>query len=108
LSSPARYPECEKLRAAAAESQKIGQFLDWLFGEKECVLAKWVNHEHDDECYDNGRRRAPTCGLEDNNDNLVVQRMGTEKLLAEYFGINMDVVEQERRAILEELRRANG
>jgi hypothetical protein len=80
------YPECEKMNAVQGDSQKIGAFLDWLQNDLGIVLAEYDNE--DDELY-----RA----------NYTI-----EKLLARYFDIDLDKVEQERRQMLEELRQANG
>jgi hypothetical protein len=79
------YPECEKMNAVQGDSQKIGAFLDWLQNDLGIVLAEYDNE--DDELY-----RA----------NYTI-----EKLLARYFDIDLDKVEQERRQMLEELRQAN-
>lgn len=80
--SPAtEYPECEKLKAVADESQKIGQFLDWLLGERNLELGQY-----------------------NDNDRLIAQPLNIAKLLAEYFNIDMDKVEKERQEILSSIR----
>lgn len=82
-------PECEKLAAVSEESNKIGSFLDWLFS-KDFVIA---GYEH------SGARW----------ETLVVVRefqggSGINRLLAKYYDIDLDKVEDERRALLEWLR----
>lgn len=88
-------PECEKLAAIADNSNPIGAFLDWLESTQQIVLCRW--EDNDDE---------------DTNDYLPHLLMPTEfrgsnginKLLALYFNIDLDKVEQERRALLEWLQ----
>ncbi len=75
-----KYPECEKLSAVTSKSRAIGEFLDWLEGEKQLVLAQWNN--------ENGR--------------LYGSRHNQEALLAEFFDIDLKEVEKERRAMLED------
>jgi hypothetical protein len=70
-------PECEKLSKVSEESNKIGDFLDWLIYEKQISLCQWnkvSNYLH--------------CGR------------SNEDLLAEYFDIDMDKVEKERDNLL--------
>lgn len=79
------YPECDKLAAVSEESQKIGAFLDWLRNEKGYVIC-----EENKDC-DSGQELAPIFS-------------NIESLLAEYFDINLNRVEKERREILANLR----
>jgi hypothetical protein len=78
-----KYPECDKIVANHEKSQVIGEFLDWLEEwhptEAEKVLARMK-----------GRREYFS---------------SKEKLLAEYFGIDLNKVEVERRALLESIRK---
>jgi hypothetical protein len=76
-----KHPECDKLLAVKERSQAIGEFLEWLTGEKGVVLATWF----------------PPGRLESGGYRI-------EKLLAEFFEIDLDKVEQEKRVMLEELR----
>ncbi len=68
-------PECEKLAKVAPQINKIGEFLDWLEGEKIYL-----------DMSDTGTYR------------------NTEQLLADFFEINLALVEKERRALLEHMR----
>jgi hypothetical protein len=79
------YPEHDKLHAVKDQSQAIGSFLDWLQNERKprTVLAI---HEWDEW--------VPT------NERI-------EALLAEYFEIDLKKLEEEKRAMLDELRKAN-
>jgi hypothetical protein len=94
-------PECEKLHDIAPYSQKVGEFIEWLRSEKGAVIA--THHEHSDECYDG---EYTNCGLR--KDELCIMHFSTEKLLAEFFGIDLDKVERERRALLEYLSQKGG
>jgi hypothetical protein len=78
-----RYPECEKLHVVKDESQSIGKFLEWLQG-KYTICEK---NEH-----------IPTHPL------YKPVRLDIEKELADYFGIDLDIVEKEKRQALEYLR----
>jgi len=76
-----KYPECEKMSAVREESQAIGQFLDWLCGEKEYEI----------------------CSYKD-GDILTPIRFSIENLLAEFFDIDLKKVEKEKHAMLVALR----
>lgn len=77
-------PELEKLRKLKEFSQKCGEFLDFLLHTKDYRLAKW-------------RKEA---GI----DKLYPVHVSHEALLAEFFEIDLDKTEQERKAILDYLR----
>jgi len=84
-------PECEKLSKVSEEFNKIGAFLDWL-SEKEIVLCRW--EANDDE---NTREYL--------DDVLLPIRKyrgysGIEQLLADYFEIDLEKVEKERKHLL--------
>jgi len=72
-------PELEKMRGVREESQKIGRFLDWLRGE----------------------------GLEVCKVGGEPFYLSIEQLLAKYFEIDLEKVEEERRALLDHLRELN-
>lgn len=77
-----KYPECAKLQEVTPFSQKIGEFVDWLRDEHDLVLARWDRDE----------------------DSLNEVSPSMERLLAEFFDIDLAKVDAERRAILAELR----
>lgn len=82
---PPRAPECAKMAAVKDKSQAIGEFIEWLHDKKGLVIAEW-----NDSII--GR------------DELVGAYIGTEQLLAEFFDIDLEKVEQEKRQMLKELR----
>lgn len=88
---PGPYPESEKKRVAHALSQPMGELLDWMSDNgyvifKQGELSGWTKIE------DIGG------GL---SDGQIVE------LLAAFFDVDLDKVEQENRAILAELQKAN-
>jgi hypothetical protein len=76
------YPECEKLLAVKDKSQLVGEFLEWASGKNMVLCAR---PKGDDEEY-----------------YPVMQSW--EKLLADFFGIDLNKVESERRAMLADLQ----
>lgn len=74
-----RYPECSRLVSVSDESQVIGEFLEWL------------------------QARYQLCTL-DHYDYFQPQYPNINQLLADYYGIDLDKVESERRAMLADLR----
>lgn len=95
-------PECEKLSAVAEKSNIIGEFLDYFLPSKGIVLAKYLKEVTYDPDTDE------EIELEDTEYLFPAYEFQTEtginKLLAEYFGIDLNKVEQERMALLEWLR----
>ena len=85
------YPEHEKLQEVVETSQAIGDFLDWLSSVKQIRFAKWVKDKTES-------------GTE--FEVFVQQNMQITDWTAEYFGIDLKKLEQEKLAMLEELREA--
>lgn len=91
------YPEHQKLAKVKNKSQSIGEFLDWCRGTL-CEL-----HEHTIDCEPEvGRHRI--CGL--GEGEYVPMQVPVEKLLAEFFDIDLARLEDEKRAMLDELGKA--
>ena len=86
---PLATPELDKLTTVAETSQKIGEFLDWLQSEKHYIIAEWIK--------DSESPQPVYCGSH-----------GTiEGLLAEYYEIDLNKVEREKQAILDDFRKRN-
>lgn len=119
-----RTRELDRMAAVYDKSQAIGEFLDWLVSEKKFHLCVEHNHngniQEGGDCYrkhDHGkdachvlsgkckRKYERMCGFEDGE--YVPQYHSTEKLLAEFFEIDLNKAEQERRAILKSLNSAD-
>lgn len=82
------YPEHDKLMAVNDDSQAVGEFLDWL-GTKGLFLAEHKLFEGHSE------------------ETLVVTDRNTNALLAEYFGIDLEKIETEKRQMLYALQKAH-
>ena len=84
---PGERPECDKMVKVKAQSQAIGEFLEWL-GANGIVLAEY--HKHDDGCREGGPLRY-NCGYY--VDELRPRHEGTQAILARHFNIDMKKVE---------------
>lgn len=78
------YPEHEKMKAVKAESQAIGEFLEWL-RSRNVILCEYVE----------GRNFPQHHELENKSE---------EKIIAEYFGIDLKKIDAEKQAMLDSLR----
>ncbi len=78
------YPECAKLAEVSGMSQAIGEFLEWMGQDTPIVLAQYGE-----------------------DGDLFMASTNREKLLAEFFEIDLNKVEKERRAMLDSIRKAN-
>lgn len=78
------YPEHDKLTLVHEKSQAIGEFIDWLGSEKFIHLLTYV---------DDSVGYVPAGNIQD--------------LLAEFFDIDLKVIDQEKRAMIEQLRTAH-
>ena len=83
-----KTPELEKMQAVRDDSQKIGEFLEWL-AEQDIELAKWELHE------------------EEQFEEMTPIRQTREQILAEFFGIDLVKCERERQALLDAVREDN-
>jgi len=82
-----KYPQLHKLQSVKDKSQAIGEFLEWASDEKNLSLCNYLERD------------------EDGPGGWYPESMGTgriEHLLAEFFGIDPGVLEDERRAMLAE------
>lgn len=81
------YPEHAKIQKISAYSQEIGEFLTWLEEEKHLFYMALL----DEECEE-------TDGL-----HAVPTSQSKLELLAEYFEIDLMKLEDEKRAMLDQL-----
>lgn len=79
--------ECARLAAVSDHSQRIGEFLHWLQANRTPALTLCAVSEDSED------------------DRYYPARVRIETLLAEYFKIDLNKVERERRALLEGIRR---
>ena len=87
------YPECEKLAEVSPQSNVVGEFLDWLSNEKNLTICTYTEDEDPMVLGD--------CS------SYYPYHYDTEQLLAEFFEIDLKKVEEERRQILEDIRKSN-
>lgn len=92
-----KYPESEKLLACADAGAVLADFVDFLREEKRmyiCKMPAMPDHEvgHRDQEYFNNYQP-----VHDNRYN---------RLFAELFGVDLDLVEKERNQMLEDIRKA--
>lgn len=85
------YSECEKIGKVKDQSQAIGEFIDWLQSEKGIVFARYHIEGKDP--------------IVDYLKKLIPVHLSMEKTLAEFFDIDLNKVEEERRAMLDDLRK---
>lgn len=78
---PEEHPECAKLLSVKDRSQEIGDFLEWLQSKKGVHLAAYYEEA-----------------------GLSVYRCNVEQLLAEYFEIDLNKVEEEKLSMLKKMR----
>ncbi len=94
-------PTIDKMRSVKDQSQTIGGFLAWLQSEQKVQLMLY--HEHTDRCLDEDGDHQ--CGLSE--DSLTPEYRSIERLLADYFEIDLTQVEKERTALLDWQRASN-
>lgn len=91
-----RLPEHEKLAAVSDKSQACGEFIEWLQGQGLCLAEP---HSHSEDCRYGGFK---ICNLRD--QELIPAQRNMRRLLAEFFDIDEEKLEQEKQAILNQMR----
>lgn len=84
-----KFPEHDKVQALNGKHNVIGEFIDWL--KTKYILATYVNNE---------------CS-EDFPEILSPVWVNTNDLLAEYFKINLEALENERCTLFKALKNSN-
>lgn len=100
-------PELDKMKIVHAKSQAVGEFVDLFLANKGFSIGK--PHVHDSTCpgWDHHRNKYNPNGDERccyKSNEFVSCLTPLEKLLAEFFEIDLVKVENERREILEFLQ----
>ena len=101
-------PECEKQLKISDDSQKLGEFLEWL-QSNNYEICKWQDGITDatkiaDAFAIANGGEDPDPDEERPEQGYFPIRMPIEKILAVYFKIDLKKVEEERRALLQSLR----
>lgn len=122
MTEPIPYPEHVKLAAIADKSQAIGEFLEylsstglhlqyWYEGEVEKLCPGWNLYDCRQGQSFNGRCDIGVCKRCNGSGKVMVSEHGwvsnnktADKMLAEFFGIDLVKLEQEKRAMLEKMR----
>ncbi len=79
-----QVPMLEKMKSVKEDSQKLGSFLDWLMNDQGYALAKMDKYGELMPIYDS-----------------------IEVILAEYFEIDLNQAEDEKRALLDYMHERN-
>jgi hypothetical protein len=87
------YPEHDKLAAVQDESQVIGEFIE-MAGYTLCEMRTFTDVDSRGRRYETQPRLAPVA-------------KSIQQLLADYFEIDLNKIEAEKRAMLNSLRKAN-
>lgn len=105
-----KTPELNKLTAISEKSNAIGDFVSVFLREKGVVLGQV--HKHSEKCsgwLESQTKRRPEKWLDENcgvrDGEIIPFHYNMEKLLAEFYDIDLNRVEDERRAVLEALRK---
>ncbi len=85
MSKYPKTPELDKIQEYKEVSQELGCFIDWLSSDLSIPLCKW----------------------EDELQDYYPVHRSIESLLAQYYDIDLNIVEEERRAILDYLSEQN-
>jgi len=94
------YPEHEKMQAVQEKSQACGEFVEW-FQQRGIHLAEYTTFTHTYKAL-NGQTR------EIKRVELALSRRLLQDLLAEFFGIDLQRLEAEKRAMLAAARLERG
>ena len=105
MSVEEKYPEHQKLQNVADKSQAIGGFLEWLTSTKGIRTAKYVKVCHDEIIQ--SEEDVPEEDRSDIYEELVPEHLDINKILAEYYEIDLNKLELEKRAMLDEIRAHN-
>lgn len=85
MTDDSKYPELEKMRSVRGESRLLTEFVDWLEDHNMRICVRTASQS----VYSSPYEPIP--------ENY-------EKLFARFFAIDLEKVEDERRAMLEALR----
>lgn len=108
-------PELEKMARVKESSHTIGEFIEGLFNSKNYHIARYLSEE-EYESEGNvvwvepilNEKGKPWKRHNVKKGELIPVHVDIEKLLAEYFEIDLEKAEKERREILKSVREKGG
>lgn len=95
----AKYPEHAKLRRQMAKRDSVVEFYDFLTQGEGYIFSR--RHAHDAACEDDYGIRV--CGL--HSGDLMFDSPDPSTLIGKFLGVDRVRLEEEKRAILAEIRR---
>jgi len=111
--SESKTPTLDKMSELQEKSQSIADFLCWLWRVKNYQLARYLTKE-EYESEDNIAYLEPILGGKTKTrihiikeDELGPVYTNIDELFAEYFGIDLNEAEKEKRIILKDLHKRN-
>lgn len=108
------YPEHDRLSAVAERSQEIGEFVEWLQIHGVHLMSWRALRDYRSciRCDDGTRMSGRPCTYCEGTGRVPIEReqwvqdsRSITQLLADYFAIDLDQIEVEKRAMLDALRR---
>ena len=96
-----QYPELQKQHKIIEKAQSCGAFLDSVLSDGRVLCER---HTHTDDCWSIDGQYG-ICGYTD--DSYIPVHVNIEKLLAKFFDIDTNKIEQEKEQMLDEMRRIN-
>lgn len=118
-----KWPEHAKLRACDGANQTIGRFIEWLSENNYEICKRRVPTDEDtrgrhldaivDDLHDRNRLTGPHDWLTQlvdalaNNQVYLPANRRIEEWIADHFGIDARKLEDEKVAMVEEMRRMN-
>lgn len=94
-------PEIDRLAAVAERSQAVAEFLDWLEEEHGVFLAHEVTYMVEREHFFTA---GPHSTYEVELTETFRYGRRRDEMLADFFGVDLDRVERERRAVMDRHR----
>lgn len=94
-----KTPELDKQRSVLDQALLLSNFVDWLDSKDRAIVDR---HRHTAECDPPIESRLGICGYR--GGEYVPLNCSYERLFAEFFDIDLNLIEKERRALLKELK----
>ena len=86
-----KYPMHEKLKALGPSRVTVQSFIDWLFDQQGWEICEEAEYERGDS----------------DRDRLIPIRKRREDIMALFFGIDLKILDNEKRTMLDHIRAQN-